>query len=303
LYKMVGYFSLVGLLRVQCLLGDYYLGLKSVSAIQLNTRGLLTKVTSCHITFFYYSGFVYMMMRRYVDAIKTFANILLYISRTKQYHTRSYQYEQILKKNEQMYSMLAICISLCPQRVDENIHSVLREKYADKMQKMQKGDEETFDELFVYACPKFINPAPPNYSLILEDPTKNPPQNFNQESLQLQRKLFLSEVKQQALLATIRSYLKLYTTIGTKKLSAFLELDEKTFRTHLLCYKHKTRALQWSSGSAISGDWSSSSDVDFFVDQDMVHIRDAKVQRKYSEFFVRHINKFESIIKELSDKI
>jgi len=46
----------------------------------------------------------------------------------------------------------------------------------------------------------------------------------------------------------------------------------------------------------------SSSDVDFFVDKDMVHIRDAKVQRKYSEFFVRHINKFESIIGDLSEK-
>jgi translation initiation factor 3 subunit L len=43
-----------------------------------------------------------MMMRRYVDAIKCFTNILLFIARTKQYHTRSYQYDQILKKNEQM---------------------------------------------------------------------------------------------------------------------------------------------------------------------------------------------------------
>jgi hypothetical protein len=38
-------------------------------------------------------GFAYLMMRRYMDAIKTFCNILLYIARTKQYHTRSCQYE------------------------------------------------------------------------------------------------------------------------------------------------------------------------------------------------------------------
>jgi len=200
-----------------------------------------------------------------------------------------------------MYSLLAICISLCPQRVDENVHGVLREKYAEKMLKMSKSDDAgTFEELFAYACPKFISPAPPNYALVLEDPVKHPPVNYNQEPLALQTKLFLSEVKQQALLATIRSYLKLYTTIGTKKLATFLEVDEKTFRTQLLCFKHKTQGLQWSTGSALTGEFASSSDVDFFVDQDMVHIRDAKVQRKYSEFFLRHINKFESIINDVA---
>lgn len=39
-----------------------------------------------------------------------------------------------------MYALLAICLSLCPQRIDEtNIHSTLREKYIDKIQRMQKG--------------------------------------------------------------------------------------------------------------------------------------------------------------------
>jgi translation initiation factor 3 subunit L len=38
-----------------------------------------------------------------------------------------------------MYALLAICLSLCPQRVDENVHSLLRDKYGDKMLRMQKG--------------------------------------------------------------------------------------------------------------------------------------------------------------------
>lgn len=300
-YKMIGYFSIVGLLRIHCLLGDYYLALKTVSPIEINTRGLLTKVTACHVTFFYYLGFVYMMMRRYVDAIKTFSNILLYINRIKQYHTRSSQYEQMLKKNEQMYALLSICQSLCPQRVDENVHSYLKEKYSEKSQRMQKGDEAVFEELFVYACPKFVSPSPPNFALVLEDSYKNPPSNFNQEPLRHQSKLFLNEVRQQAMLPNIRSYLKLYTTIGTKKLANFLETDENSFRTQLLCYKHKMRGLQWSRGSLLSGEMETSSDVDFFIDKDMVHIHDAKIQRKYSEFFIRHINKFDSIIRDLAD--
>jgi len=235
------------------------------------------------------------MMRRYVDAVKTFSNILLYINRTKQYHTRSYQYDQIVKKNEQMYALLAVAVSLCPQRIDENVHSVLRDKYSDKMLRMQRGDDAVFEELFSYACPKFINAASPNYDL-------DPPLNYNQDALRLQLKLFLSEVRQQALLPTIRSYLKLYSTIGTAKLSTFLDMDQETFRTHLVSFKHKTRAFVWSGGPPLSGKWASSSDVDFYVDEEMVHIVDTKVTRRYGEYFLRHLNKFDDIANEISGR-
>ena len=48
------------------------------------------QVTSCHISVFYYVGFAYLMSRRYVDATRVLSQILFYIGRTKQYHTRSY---------------------------------------------------------------------------------------------------------------------------------------------------------------------------------------------------------------------
>ena len=35
LYKMLGYFSLIGLLRLHCLLGDYYLALRSLDYVEL----------------------------------------------------------------------------------------------------------------------------------------------------------------------------------------------------------------------------------------------------------------------------
>lgn len=105
---------------------------------------------------------------RYVEAIREFNKILLYIYKTKQYHNKSPQYEQILKKNEQMYALLAICLSLCPQSrlVDETVNSQLREKYGEKMGRMQRYDDEAFamyDELFSYACPKFITPSAPSF--------------------------------------------------------------------------------------------------------------------------------------------
>jgi len=98
IFRMLGYFSLVGLLRIHTLLGDYYLALKTCSQID-TTEKVYSSVTACHITLYYYLGFVYMMVRKYSLAIKVLSNILLFISRTKQFHTNlSYQYAQIEKK-------------------------------------------------------------------------------------------------------------------------------------------------------------------------------------------------------------
>lgn len=48
---------------------------------------------------------------------------------------------QINKQNEQMHGLLAIALTMYPMRIDESIHTQLREKYGDKMLRMQKGWE------------------------------------------------------------------------------------------------------------------------------------------------------------------
>lgn len=59
-------------------------------------QNLYSRVPTCQITTFYYVGFAYMMMRRYQDAIRTFANILLYVQRTKQmFQNRASLYDQV----------------------------------------------------------------------------------------------------------------------------------------------------------------------------------------------------------------
>lgn len=114
------------------------------------------------------------LLNRYAEAIREFNKVLLYILKFKQFHQKSPQFDQILKKNEQMYALLAICLSLCPQvkLIEENVNNQLREKYGEKMARMQRYDDEAFalyDELFSYACPKFITPSPPNF----EEPLVN----------------------------------------------------------------------------------------------------------------------------------
>ena len=96
LYKMLGYFSLVGLLQLHSLLGDYYQAIRVLEKIELNKKSMYSRVPECQVTTYYYVGFAYLMMRRYQDAIWVFANILLYIQRTKSMFQRTtYKYEMV----------------------------------------------------------------------------------------------------------------------------------------------------------------------------------------------------------------
>ncbi|KAG5591946.1 hypothetical protein H5410_042460 [Solanum commersonii] len=288
--KVLGYFSMIGLLRVHCLLGDYHTGLKCLRPIDITQQGVYTSVIGSHITTIYHYGFANLMLRRYVEAIHEFNKILLYIYKTKQYHQKSPQYEQILKKNEQMYALLAIALSLCPQvkLVEETVNSQLREKYGEKMARMLRYDEEAsalYDELFSYACPKFITPSAPSF--------EEPLVNYNQDAYRLQLKMFLYEVKQQQLLAGVRTYLKVYSTISMGKLANYMDLDEPNLRAVLMTYKHKTHAVD-SDGKIISN-----ADVDFYIDEDMVRVVESKSAKKYGDYFLRQIVKLEGIMTDI----
>jgi len=294
LYKMFGYFSLIGLLRLHSLLGDYYQAIKVLANVDLHKKTLYSHVPACQVTTYYYVGFAYMMMRRYQDAIRSFTSVLLYIQRAKPVlsQSKSYQFDQMMKSNDKMHNLLLICLVLCPQRIDESIHQQLKDKYEDKMSKMQKGDKQCFEECFSFSCPKFVSPVPPNYDA--------PPTNTHLVPFNLQLKMFKNEVEQQVDIPIIRSFLKLYTTMPISKLAAFLEVDEETLRTKLLCYKHKQRNLVWTKGTdALEGEFQSSSEVDFYLNQDMIHIADTKVARKYGDYFIRHILKIEDLNRNI----
>lgn len=295
LYKMLGYFSLIGLLRLHSLLGDYHLAIKVLENIELNKKSMYSRVPACQITTYYYVGFAYMMMRRYADAIRTFSNILVYIQRTKQmFQTRTYQNDQINKQTEQMYTLLAICLVLHPQRIDEAVQSVLREKnYADKMSRMQRGEMAEFQVCFTFACPKFLSPVPP--------PNSDTPGNHHKDPFHQQIKVFLDEVVQQQQIGVMRSYLKLYTTMPMEKMAAFLEMEVDSFRNALFCFKHKMKNMVWTKGtSGLQGDFHTDSEVDFFIDRNMIHIADTKVAQRYGDFFIRQIHKLEEVNRTLN---
>ncbi|KAJ2412552.1 hypothetical protein GGI10_003614 [Coemansia sp. RSA 2530] len=295
LYKMLGYFSIVGLVRVHCMLGDYTLALQTLENVELgNARALYTRVMACHVSVYYYVGFAYLMMGRYADATQAFVHILTFVSRTRQYHQRQ-QVDAASKKAEQMYALLAVAVSLSPVRVDENIHAYLREKYGDQQHRIQRGGEEALDvisELYLFACPKFITPNPPNYDAaeVAE------PQAY-------QLRTFLREARLQLVVPTLRSFLKLYTTMGIDRLSSFLEMEPAELKNQLMVYKQRCRQVKWVGGSdLLSGELVPSTDLDFALQMDMIFIAESRVGRRYADWFIRNANKVYDLVVTLENR-
>jgi translation initiation factor 3 subunit L len=78
---------------------------------------------------------------------------------------------------------------------------------------------ETFKDLYLQACPKYLLANPPPYEdqAALEEYLANPPQ----DPVQHQLDLFLSDVVSVRSVSSLRNLLKLYTSIDASKLAAF----------------------------------------------------------------------------------
>ncbi|KAL2262124.1 hypothetical protein VTK26DRAFT_2391 [Humicola hyalothermophila] len=281
LYRMLGYFSIIGLLRVHCLLGDFSLALKTLDDIELNKKAMFARVMAAHFTTYYYVGFSYMMMRRYADAIRMFSHILVYVSRTKNFQKNS-QYDSISKKNDQMLALIAICVAFNPTRLDDTIHTALREKYGDQLLKLQRGGPESlpvFEELFRLACPKFISPVPPDFDR----------PEANVDPLDHHLSIFMEEVKTNMWSPTVKSYLRLYTTMDLKKLAGFLDVKPEELRSMLLVNKQRTKQLRWTDNGLLEGDLVNISDLDYAMQGDLIHISEAKMGRKLVDWYLRNL--------------
>ena len=68
-------------------------------------------------------------------------------------------------------SETTVTFPLLAQHVDEAVNSQLKERFQEKMTRLQKGEKKVFEDMFAYACPKFISPIPPDYDSL--------PENYN----------------------------------------------------------------------------------------------------------------------------
>jgi translation initiation factor 3 subunit L len=274
LYRTLGYFSIIGLLRIHTLLGDFTLALQTMDHIELDKRAFFTKIPGCHFTTYYYVGFCYLMLHRYSDAIKTFSHILLYISRTKNI-SRSGQYDVVSKKTEQMYALLVILVGICPTRLDDVLYQGIKEKFNDKYLKAIRGGEDSlpvYEELFKFASPRFIS--------ITNDGSRDP--------LQHHLKIFMLKINSIVGIQSLKPYLSLYSKLEVSKLTKLLDINEKELSALLLTYKMNNKQWKWSSGSLLSGELVPVHDLDIVVEDGLVEVRQSKNVRKFADWFVRN---------------
>ncbi len=217
---------------------------------------------------------------RYPDAIRTFVTILNFIMRMRQYHTRSYQYDQISKTADRMYALFAMCHALSPSRLDDNIANIAKERYGEQYAKMARGGTDAlaaFEELFVYACPKFIIANPPPY----DDPSainalisaaaeeEESASSATADATQRHLELFLADVAAQLPVPTLRSFLKLYTSLDAKKLANFLDADEEELVQEMMVLKQASRSISRVPGTEgtnlLEGQTITTSDLNFVI--------------------------------------
>jgi translation initiation factor 3 subunit L len=83
--------------------------------------------------------------------------------------------------------------------------------------------------------------------------------------------LFLSDAAAQAPVPTLRSFLKLYTSLGAKKLANFLDADEEEMVQELMMMKQVSRSVSRvpgsEKGSLLDGETITTSDLNFVINE------------------------------------
>eukprot|EP01101_Sappina_pedata_P010266 TRINITY_DN6423_c0_g1_i1.p1 TRINITY_DN6423_c0_g1~~TRINITY_DN6423_c0_g1_i1.p1 ORF type:complete len:583 (-),score=303.57 TRINITY_DN6423_c0_g1_i1:115-1863(-) len=283
LLKKIAFFAMVGLLRLNCLLGDYTAAINSVNFISLSKNPSM-QVIGCHFNLHYYLGFSYMMLKRYSDAIRVFVSVISFINRARQINSK---HEKILKRADRIYGLLAICMTFNSIRIHDVVLHKMREKFADRLPRLQKGDESCFKDLFVLSAPRIITPTLP---------TEGSTQEKTKAAQQMDE--FLEEVREQTMISNLRSFLKLYSTLSLAKLVKFLEVDEETARKNLENAKKRARSVVWSQGPLSSGTLElTTGDIDFEIEKDMISVTSHKPVRRVGDYFSRNTIKFEEILR------
>ena len=239
-HAQFGSFAAVEMARLECLLGDYTASLKALSSLNLNDRSeIFMQLPTCQVTVFYHAGICHLMLRRYADAIETFSDVILHISRILKPGAGSMlrNVQALLQKIlDKILAMTAIAIALCPgYRVDDQVRELVEGKWAEKLRRMNTGDVQAFVDLFEHTCPKFISPIVPDYSVAI---------NMGQDAFGNQVSVFAAECMQQIAVLKIRSYMRLYASIDISKLARFADVSEAVFISQLISFRHKSMEIQ-----------------------------------------------------------
>mmetsp|Transcript_20258 Transcript_20258/g.43415 ORF Transcript_20258/g.43415 Transcript_20258/m.43415 type:complete len:531 (+) Transcript_20258:54-1646(+) len=314
-YRFLAYFSSVTLSRLECLLGDYRASVAALEPIydpkaapvavgedMKTPEELVNGVFPARLSLDYHAGMSYLMLRRYKDSASVLGSICLFMQRGfKTGQLRKIPgSEQFNKLYDRMIALLAILSHICPVSVvDDNIASVVHGKHANTLSKIESG-EEGYEDLFIFACPKFVNPAVPDYSQALKPGCPAAP--YGQDAYKLQVQHFMNEMAAHASLRKMRSYMTLYTSIEVEKLASFNDMKAGEFEPWLTCFKHKMRQLERGTAEGAAGDKvGTAMDIHYNVAGNVVHVDEAEKTRRFETFFMKQIKNNDDILRQLEN--
>lgn len=284
-YQYFGIFASVTMSRLECLLTDYTACLAVMAPI-LETDAVVSKhdqetktfpevvqsVFAARLSLTYHAGISFLMLRRYKDAATMVGSLCANMQRGfKSGQLRKLpNTDQLYKNYDRMVALLAIVTQLCPQAniVEESIAKVIREKHGAQLSK------ESYTDLFLYCAPKFVSPIIPDF-------TKSGGPNENAYKHQVH--LLEQELGCQSSFRELRSYLKLYKSIGVSKLTAF-GIHEKD----LASLKLKMHQLESNGAPSLKkASLKSALDIHYYLEDDeVVHIDEAEKQRRFENYFM-----------------
>ncbi|OII76019.1 hypothetical protein cand_007650 [Cryptosporidium andersoni] len=233
----LGYFSMLCLVRIHVLLGDYYTAIEVADFIDSQLlRTLLWKVPTAYVSYLYYLGFAYMMLQRYIDAIRIFQqSTVSFASSTVgssslpgNQGTSSYQHDAIGKCVDRMSWLMLFCQLLSYgsnssniNRLEETLSHQGDRKLASTFVSIS-SDISNWKELLLKVSPRFISSCIPQF-LHEEDSNKI---DFN-ESQNRQMTVFTPSVQIYELSCMIRSFTKLYNNLNVETLASLMHVAKK----------------------------------------------------------------------------
>jgi translation initiation factor 3 subunit L len=301
LYYTLGYFSIIGLARLRCSLGDYEGTLRVAAPIDVSKKGLYSRAIAAYVALFHSLAIAYLMQRQHVACVTVASTMLHFVSRTKQYHQRSYIYHNMIQTSDRLYALLALCSALYSSVLDDQLRNAVRDRYGESMARVTRGNADAFEELFLKACVRLLpdgalSPTTPPAAAAPATAAGAAGEKRTASAAECARVITnarraadkAAAVRASKLILTampqLRSILRLYSTISVDKLAGLLEVDVPTCRQQLDAYLRESPAA--------------GSDVSFRLEGDMLHVVDAAqaASRKTpGQIFARQIRKLNDL--------
>jgi translation initiation factor 3 subunit L len=289
---ILGYFATLSLSRLECLLGDFHASLAALDGIDLFGKDeLFYPLFPARLSLFYHAGVSYFVLRRYKDATRVMSKMVADIDRGFKANQlkKLPGFEQFMKLNDKMVALLAIISHIQPSiKMDESLQRTIADKHGDKLAKIEAGEDD-YEDLFTTGCPKFVSPVVPTYD------GSSSVTNLTAAAYTYQIQQTVSELGNLTGIPKLRSYLKLYTSIDIEKLANFNDCSGSELTARLLAFKQKAIQLERS------GEMRSTSDVHFYVQNDMIVVDNKKYEYYFDGKFNKEIYNLKDIEVEVGN--